>query len=351
MIVPHALIAGPDQRPGFEPRTHRRPVTTFRPYRNYDSPALATVWNRGAAASSVARPLSVHELDAHAFGGPCFDAAGLIVAERDGTIVGFAHAGFGPELPSGPPCRLSHAMGTVGMIVLDPSADEPGLAGRLLAEAERYLRDRGASVLYAGGRYPLNPFYWGIYGGSEWAGILGADSLFRDTVEAGGYQPVGNTLLLEADLSRPDPRDPRAVLIRRLTRIEVEEDALPRNWWDSLALGEFRPTVYRLIARIDQTELASATTWDMSWFGRIDNRSRVGLIDVEVHPGQRRKGFGRYLVQEILKQAREQATAAVAVQTAETNIPALALYTAAGFEPVETATLYRLPGGRPDPSG
>jgi hypothetical protein len=88
MNVPHSPIAGPDQRPGFEPRTIRRPVTHFRPYRNYDSPALATVWNRGAAASSVARPLSVHELDAHAFGGPCFDSAGLIVAERDGTIVG-----------------------------------------------------------------------------------------------------------------------------------------------------------------------------------------------------------------------------------------------------------------------
>ncbi|MFO0950950.1 MAG: GNAT family N-acetyltransferase [Isosphaeraceae bacterium] len=98
------------------------------------------------------------------------------------------------------------------------------------------------------------------------------------------------------------------------------------------------------MTRADGAELARAWTWDMSWFGRLDNRSRLGLIGVEVDPAHRRKGYGRFLVQEIRKVAREQATSVVSVQTADTNAAALGLYAASGFEPVETATLYRLPG-------
>ncbi len=41
----------------------------------------------------------MHELDTHALGTVNFEAAGLIVAEKDGRIVGYVHAGFGPDLP------------------------------------------------------------------------------------------------------------------------------------------------------------------------------------------------------------------------------------------------------------
>jgi ribosomal protein S18 acetylase RimI-like enzyme len=324
-------------------------VTHFRPYRNSDSPALAALWNRGAPGSAVARPLTVHEFDAHVVGGPLFEAQGLTVAVRDGKPVGYSHAGFGPEPEDlrGRPLRLSHTMGTVGMLVVEPGQDDPELDAGLLASAERYLRGRGASVVYAGGQSPLNPFYWGVYGGSEWAGILGSHATFLRAVTRAGYEPVSNTVLLEAELSAPELRDPRGVLLRRQTRIEVVEDALPATWWEALAVGDFRPTTYRLIAKAGETELAHASTWDMTWFGRRDGRARVGLIDLEVHPDHRRKGYGRHLLNEVLRLARAQATAALAVQTGSTNAPALALYQSLGFEPVETATLFRLPGGSP----
>jgi GNAT superfamily N-acetyltransferase len=321
-------------------------VTHFRSFRNTDPPALARLWNRGAPAPGSARPLSVHEFDTQVLGGPCFEAAGLVVAERDGRPVGFAHAGCGPESPEGGrPLELSWAMGTVAMLVVEPGPADPGLERGLLEEAERYLRSRGASVVYAGGLFPLNPYYWGVYGGSEWAGVLGSHHAFLRALGARGYQPVSTAVLLEADLSEPEARDPRAVLIRRQTQLEVNEDPLPRTWWHNLALGEFHPTDYRLVDRSGQAELARATTWDMSWQGRVDGRSRVALIDVEVHPDHRRKGFGRFLVNEILRQARAQDTAVAAVQTGSTNDAALGLYQSVGFQPVETATLFRLPGG------
>jgi ribosomal protein S18 acetylase RimI-like enzyme len=232
------------------------------------------------------------------------------------------------------------------MLAIDAGAAdaEPELGRGLIDEAERYLRRHGAEVVYAGGQYPLNPFYWGLYGGSEWAGILSSHATFHRHVIQAGFEPVSTTVLLEADLSVPEPRDPRSALIRRLARVEVTEDALPRNWWEAQAIGEFRPTRYRLLSKAGESELAHATTWDMSWFGRGDGRSRIGLVDLEVNPNNRRKGFGRHLVAEVLRQARNEMVALVDVQTAATNAPALALYYSLGFEPVESAILYRLPG-------
>ena len=326
-------------------------MTIFRPFRNHDSPALTALWNRGVPESSVVRPLTTHEFDEHVVGTPNFDAAGLIVAESEGSLVGFAHAGFGPDDPAtGPPFQLSHELGTVGMLIVPPDTVDPELEGGLLAEAETYLRNRGARVIYAGGQFPMNPFYWGLYGGSELSGILGNHTSFHRAVLSAGYDSVSTTVLLEADLTgAPESRDPRGVMIRRLTRLDVVEDALPKNWWEALSIGDFRPTHHRLVSKSDDTELAHATSWDMTWFGRSDGLSRIGVFDMEVHPSHRRKGYGRHLVNEILRLARTQATAAVAVQTRATNIAGLSLYQSLGFIPVENATLYRLPGGKRTP--
>ena len=151
-------------------------MTRFRPFRNTDPPALADLWNRGIPDQCAVRPLRPHELDAHALGRANFDAAGLVVAEKEGRIVGFVHAGFGPNAPIDPakPLEVSQEMGTIAMLVVDPAAPDRELVFGLLSEAERYLRDRGAKVVYAGGVFPLNPFYWGIYGGSEGCGVLSA---------------------------------------------------------------------------------------------------------------------------------------------------------------------------------
>ncbi len=56
------------------------------------------------------------------------------------------------------------------------------------------------------------------------------------------------------------------------------------------------------------------------------------------------QGFGRTLLAEIARHAREQLAEVLCVQTSATNTPALAFYQSLGFEQVETATLYRLPG-------
>jgi len=320
-------------------------VTRFRPFRNSDPPALAKLWNRTVPESGTARPLRVHELDTHAWGTVNFEAAGLIVAEKDGRIVGYVHAGFGPDLPvdSTPPFQLCHDLGSISLLVLEPELDDAELSSGLILAAERYLAARGAKVIYAGGLFPLNPFYWGIYGGSEGSGILSGHGSFHRAVIDLGYEPVSASVHLEANLGACEPREPRAALIRRQTRLVFLDDAIPNHWWEGLALGEFQVTNARLLACSDGAELAHAQTWDMSWFCRADGRARVGLINVEVAAEHRRKGFGRFLVSEIFRHARESLVSLVEVQTSETNQAAMSLYASLGFQPIDQATLYRLP--------
>jgi len=291
------------------------------------------------------RPLRVHELDTHALGTVNFEATGLIVAEKDGRIVGFVHAGFGPDLPieSTQPFQLSHELGTVAMLVVEPDLNDPELVSGLVAAAERYLQGRGAKVTYAGGLYPLNPFYWGLYGGSEGSGVLSGHQPFHSVLIERGYEPAGTTVLLEADLTVPEPRDPRAALIRRQTQLEFLDDEVPPHWWQNLALGDFQTMKARLLSRPAGTPIAQAEAWDMGWFGRGDGRSRIGLINVEVLAECRRKGFGRFLITEIFRRARENLVTSVAVQTSAANEAARALYASLGFQPVDQATLYRLP--------
>ncbi len=318
-------------------------VTRYRPFRNSDPPALARLWNRAVPGAATARALRVHELDAHAWSKPNFEAAGLIVAERDGQIVGFVHAGFGPDLPvsSTRPFQLSHEVGTTAMLIVEPGLNDEDLAQGLLAAAEDYLRSRGAKVLYAGGLFPLNPFYWGIYGGSEGSGILSGHQTFQRAAVARGYVPASTIVVLEADLGRPEPRDPRTPLIRRQTQLEFDEDALPPHWWQSLAIGEFPFTTAQLTMKSDGSVAARASTWEMRWFGREEGRVRAGLLDVVVSPEHRRKGFARFLVGEILRRARSNLIHCIEVQTAAENEPALALYASLGFVPIEQSTLYR----------
>jgi ribosomal protein S18 acetylase RimI-like enzyme len=320
-------------------------ATRIRPFRNTDPPALADLWNRALPAFGVVRPLNAHELDALVFARVGFDREGFLVAERDGVPVGFAHAGFGPAQPEGPSHRLDATLGTIAMLAVAPGVDDPELEAGLVAGAEAHLRARGAQVLYAGGQDPLNPFYWGLYGGSEFAGVLGGHAAFHRAVGAAGYQPVARIAILERDLDAPEPPDPRLASWAARARVEFLEDALPEGWWQALAIGPFRPTRVRVIDPQDGTALARATTWEIA--GGVDTgdgRSRTGVFGVEVHPAHRRRGLGRFLLAAIAREARRQFADRLTIQTPETNTAALGLYAGAGFARAETATLYRKPG-------
>lgn len=323
-------------------------MTTFRAARNDDVPALVRLWNEGTPTLGVARPLKAREFTDAAFSRIDFELDDLIVAERDRRILGYVHAGFGPSDPaSSSDHRIDLALGTVAMLALDPNAgnedEDDDLGAALIDHALSRLRDRGARVLYAGGQYPLNPFYWGLYGGSEFSGILGRHDAFHRAVRASGFAAVSRSILLERPLSGASepPFDPRTLILRRRFRLAIEEDAGFSRWWDALAVG----STYGIRFRLDDPHgkpVACATTWDMAGFERFDGRLRAGLIDVDVAADHRRRGLGRYLIREVIRHHAARGIHALAVQTREANEPALGLYRSLGFEEVEESILYRL---------
>ena len=292
------------------------------------------------------RPLTPHEFDALTIGRIGFDRQGLILAhdETSGRLLGYVHAGFGPKQPQGPSHAFDTSLGTIAMLLTEPGRENADLEQSLILAAQDYLRSRGSKVIYLGGQHPIDPFYRGLYGGSEFAGVLEGHESFHRAAARAGYVPVARTILLEADLARPEPRDPRTPLLRRQARLDISDDARMAGWWDALALGLFRPSRYSLTEKSLNCPIASAWTWEIAGgFGIGDGRSRTALIDVEVDLGFRRKGFGRHLIAEIMRRARDQNTDILATQTSAENLPALALYASLGFEKVDTATLYRLP--------
>ena len=150
------------------------------------------------------------------------------------------------------------------MLIVEPGLDDRELVRGLLDAAEGYLRGRGAKVVYGGSLFPLNPFYWGLYGGSEGSGVLSGHVAFHRGLIDGGYRRPARRCSSRSTSARPEPRDPRTPLIRRQTQVEFDEDAPPPNWWQGLALGDFTVTDARLLAKSDGAELARASTWDMA---------------------------------------------------------------------------------------
>ncbi|WP_436523718.1 GNAT family N-acetyltransferase [Actinoplanes sp. HUAS TT8] len=65
--------------------------------------------------------------------------------------------------------------------------------------------------------------------------------------------------------------------------------------------------------------------------------------DLFVRPGGRRGGVGRALLDQVVTEAREAGAVRVSLQTEPGNGPALGLYEAAGFRPVEGLTSLSLP--------
>ena len=213
------------------------------------------------------------------------------------------------------PFELCHELGTIAMLVVEPELDDPDLVSGLIDAAQIYLRSRGAKVIYAGGLFPLNPFYWGLYGGSEGAGVLSGHQRFHERVLERAMNRSARPCFSRPISGVPEPRDPRTAVIRRQTQIEFLDDALPTDWWQNVALGDFQLMSARLLLKADGTQVAQAQAWDMGWFGREDGLSRIGLINVDVPPEHRRKGYGRFLVSEIFRRARENLVASVAVAT------------------------------------
>jgi RimJ/RimL family protein N-acetyltransferase len=233
-------------------------------------------------------------------------------------------------------------MGVVCLLLITSDRPFEAVADPLLKASEEFLRSRGAKILYAGGVFPLNPFYLGLYGGSELPGILESDVRTLSYYRNRGYQEVDRVVVMQRDL--PDFRpivDRNQMQVRRTFQTEAILDPLTRSWWESCTLGHTDRTRFQLVPRGGQEPAASATYWHIEPLASSWGVHAVGLLEVETAPASRRRGLATFLLSESLRQMQAHGATLVEAQTMERNEAALGLYRKLGFHAIDQGLVLR----------
>lgn len=311
----------------------------YRSFRNDDPPHLADIWNAAFTSRGAVRLRHSSPLESYVFAKPYFDPAGLVVAVEEGQRLGFAHAGFRSDAEER---RLCTKAGVLCAIGVRPSHRRCGIGSALLQHCEEYLRSRGAETLYAGPMRPLDPFYFGLYGGSELPGFLETDTSAKPFLLRRGYQIHDTSLVFHRSLVQPlDIPDGRFADLRRRYEVCVAPRSGARSWWQECVHGPVELIEFRLEEKVTGRVAARVFVWDMEGFSWRWSQPSVGIVDLTVLPELRRQGLAKFLLAQLLKYLQDQFFSLVEVQTMQANEPAVHLYRALGFQQVDSSHIYR----------
>jgi len=311
----------------------------YRPFRNTDPPALAELWCHQPPHRALVQPMSPPLLEQRVFSKPYFDRHGLIVAEENGHLVGFAHGGFGSNEGG---CGLSTEIGATCMLMVASHDRRSQIAAELLHQSEQYLRDRGARTLYAGSVYPANAFYLGLYGGSQSPGVLESDTELLDLFLTAGYERVERHIVMHCHLSGFRPIVDRVQMqLRRQYRIERELEPPAESWWEACTIGQMERICHRLVSRQTEAVCGSVVIWDMERISTSWGVHSVGLMKLDIVENVRGQGLGTFLVGEALRHAHGAGASLAEAQMVEHNQPAIALFSKLGFSQVDRGLILR----------
>lgn len=311
---------------------------TYRPFRNPDPPALVRIWNecytgRGAAYMNGTLPLEFLVLAK-----PYFDPHGLILAEDDGEPVGFVHAAFAPDREGH---GLTRDRGIICVLAVRPSYQRRGIGRELLRRGEDYLRSRGATVIQAGQRRPICPFYWGLLSGSEPAGILASESGAQAFLLANGYWPGERCLVFQRDLlALPPVPDVRFAEIKRRCDLVAQPRPVSPTWFEEVVYSPLEMLEFHLVEAELGSSVAQVRVWDMEHFAWRWHQPSAGLIDLVVPEGYRRRGYAKYLISQVLRYLQEQFYGIAEFQVPESNVPARRLVESLGFVQVDEGRVF-----------
>lgn len=311
----------------------------FRCFRNDDPPRLADTWRVADLGPRAVQPMTSALLENGVFSKPYFDREGLIVAVDDGRVLGFAHAGFGPNAER---TALDTSVGTTALVVVPTHPEEDAIAAGLIARCEDYLRRRGAGLLLGGGSATFRGFYLGLYGGSDLPGILDSSPLMQRAFRAAGYAEGERIAILRRPLAgfRP-PVNRLQIAIRRATDMAVIDEPARCSWWEAATTTGVALRRYELRNRAGET-LGSVSFWDMQPLSSAWGVTAAGLLDVVIEGPRRRQGLASHLVAEALHDlAQHEGVTLVETQVHVANTAALSLFEKLGFEPVEYGTVFR----------
>lgn len=308
-------------------------MIAFRPFQNSDPPHLVRIWNSQPPRGWLSQPLSLNRLEQFVLCRPYFRPDHLLLATRDDQPVGFVHIGFGPTADG---TTLDTTLGSIcGLFVLE---DEPfaEIATGLLARAEEQLRRVGATRLSAGGLYPVDPFYWGFYGGPLSAGIPVSDADRLALYCGAGYQEVKRYAILERPLLgfRP-PVDRCQLQIKRKFVVDACNEVPTANWWEACVYGQIDRARYTVRASDCSPIDAWLTFWDRQHLFEQQGKRIVGLLEAKLDAAQFQDGMAAFLIADSLRQLQPLCITHVDAVVAKDNADWTKTLAVLGFQEVE----------------
>lgn len=314
----------------------------YRPFRNADPPQVVRLWHDCELGRGAALGFPCEIFDLYVLAEPYFDRNGLILALDGKEAVGFVHAGFGSNAAG---TALATETGVISAVMVRPSYRRQGIGRELISRAENYLKNAGARELTAGEAAPRNPFYLGLYGGSESVGFLESDANAAPFFAKLGYRPAERRLLFRRDITqRNDGFDPRLVAIRRKFQLGVLDRPPQAGWWWMTRQGRLDSICFTLVPQAGGEPVAILTCWGMDMHSITWRERTVGFLDLSVNPQERRKGYGKALLLESIRRLREEMVTHVEAAALETDVASLGLLRSIGFQQVDAGVVFRREG-------
>jgi ribosomal protein S18 acetylase RimI-like enzyme len=313
-------------------------VIHYRTFRNADPPGLVEVWNAAFTGRGAVRLQGPTWMEYFLFSKPYFDPHSLIVACADSRIVGFAWAGFGADDSE---ITLGQRSGVLCLLGVVPAHRGQGIGSELLRRAEAFLREHGSEELFAGPMYPLNPYTFGLYGGSGSSGFLESDAQARPFLEHRGYALEHTCLVFQRPLQQLlDISDGRFAAHR--LRYEIHASPFQgTTWWQECILGPIELHEYRLQDKLTGRTAARALMWEMETYTGTWNEHAIGITDIVVPAEVRRQGLAKFLLLQVLRYLHDQFFTVVEIQTRADNTAAVSLLQGLGFTQVDAGHIYR----------
>ena len=317
-------------------------MISYRPFRNGDPPAVVRLWNTAGLGRGAVRGATVELFDHLLFAQQHFRRESLVVAERDGEVVGAALCGFGPGAGG---ARLDRARGVIAAVVVAPDARRKGVGRELVNRAVAALRAGGAKSITAGQAPPADPFLVGLYGGSEPAGFLDSDPAAAGLMAACGFRPARRVVVLHRDAGDPGRTGFQVLAARRKCLLRVREAYEGESWWWATRHGRLDTLRFELApkgAAGGTLPTAAVTITGLDLYAARWGVRAVGLHGLTL-AAHATPAHGQALLLDVLRRLREQAVDLAEIHCDEADVDGLAMLERLGFERVDAGTVYELP--------
>ena len=300
----------------------------YRSFLNWDPPAIAEIWRTQPPLRGRLQAITPVMLEELIFAKPYFDRHGFIVAVDDSRLVGFVHAALGASEDES---TMSTDQAAICQLMVVPHARKGEIEAELLAAGENYLRRKGVRQVFGGCRYPVNPFYLGLYGGSDLPGVLSSDLTFASLLRAYDYREGARRILLSRTLEQFKAPVSGKLIQLRLTHRVSNLHVIPDTWWSACVWVHADWTRYELRRKNADDVLVSATFWDVMPIAREWGVHAAGLVRIDDTEEAREAGLTMLLMSEALLQTHKQGITLIDAQAAASDTSLVSLLTQLGL--------------------